>query len=531
MKEKLLDLLAAAARMKRRSAIVFHELYPILVEATNFLDNKAFIGTRLWHVEHDVYQIPKCKMCSNNVTWRVRKNTYNTYCGSKCARSDTIINEKIANTNIARYGSNPLSNSMVKEKIKKTMLAKYGVAYISQNQEVKDKKKASSLQRYGTAYPIQSAEIKTKMGQTKLKKYGHTNNLASPAELARRKEIAMKSHGVVSHQQYEMGAEVRDRLLDKERLLDQHIQQKKSLTQIAKELAIDQSTVAKYLHSHGVATQLGSRSQAEMELSELLTNWGVEFIYNTRSIIPPKELDIYIPSHELAIEYCGLFWHSEQAGKDNHYHYDKYTKCKEQGIQLLTIFSDEWDMRRAVVIAILQHKLQKASTRIHARKCEIQLGKRGFLRTVHLQGEGHASHRYDLVHQGQTVAQMALLIKQDIEIVRFACCAHIPGAFSKLLAHVRQQHPQKSIVTFSDNRWSDGSLYKRNGFIAEYEISPDYYYSPDNTYRFHKSNYRHSQLKRKLANYDPQLSEWQNCKKHRILRIWDCGKIKWRLSK
>lgn len=42
-----------------------------------------------------------------------------------------------------------------------------------------------------------------------------------------------------------------------------------------------------------------------------------------RKVIPPYELDIYIPNKKLAIEYDGLYWHSEANGKNKQYHLSK----------------------------------------------------------------------------------------------------------------------------------------------------------------------------------------------------------------
>ena len=56
---------------------------------------------------------------------------------------------------------------------------------------------------------------------------------------------------------------------------------------------------------------------------------------NNRSILNGKEIDIYVASLKLGIEYNGVRWHSEQFGKDKNYHIDKLNKCNEQGINLI----------------------------------------------------------------------------------------------------------------------------------------------------------------------------------------------------
>lgn len=56
------------------------------------------------------------------------------------------------------------------------------------------------------------------------------------------------------------------------------------------------------------------------------------------------ELDIFIPFQNLAIEFDGLYWHSEEGGKyEKNYHLKKTQACEEKGIHLIHIFEDEWE--------------------------------------------------------------------------------------------------------------------------------------------------------------------------------------------
>lgn len=68
-----------------------------------------------------------------------------------------------------------------------------------------------------------------------------------------------------------------------------------------------------------------------------------------------KELDIYIPSLNIAIEYNGYIYHHSSKGVstfldntyvDKNYHLNKYNLCKENGIDLIHIFEfediDKW---------------------------------------------------------------------------------------------------------------------------------------------------------------------------------------------
>lgn len=61
---------------------------------------------------------------------------------------------------------------------------------------------------------------------------------------------------------------------------------------------------------------------------------------NTRKVISPKELDIYLPDLKLAIEYNGLYWHSNKRQKPE-YHLNKSLVCREKNIRLIHIYEFE----------------------------------------------------------------------------------------------------------------------------------------------------------------------------------------------
>lgn len=114
---------------------------------------------------------------------------------------------------------------------------------------------------------------------------------------------------------------------------------------------------------------------------------------------------------------------------------------------------------------------------------------------------------------------------------RYATSCRVPGGFSKLLTHFKKTYTWKTLVSFADLRWSDGNLYYQTGWHHDSTLRPDYYYSPDGHQRFHKFNYRRQNLSKLLTHFDPHLSETENCKNNGILRIWDCGKLRFIIEK
>ena len=88
-----------------------------------------------------------------------------------------------------------------------------------------------------------------------------------------------------------------------------------------------------HLDGHGCIKCSSSVSNHEKDLVKFIENFGIEVISSSNSIIPPYQLDIYIPSHKIAFEYNGLYWHNELF-VDKNYHLNKTTECKIKNIQL-----------------------------------------------------------------------------------------------------------------------------------------------------------------------------------------------------
>lgn len=83
-------------------------------------------------------------------------------------------------------------------------------------------------------------------------------------------------------------------------------------------------------------------SSDEVEICNFVRSfYNGSCIRNSREIISPFELDIYYPEKKIAIEYNGDYWHSEEF-KPKDYHYNKFKRCVESGITLISIFEHDW---------------------------------------------------------------------------------------------------------------------------------------------------------------------------------------------
>uniref|UniRef100_A0A6M3IDP3 Putative Hef-like homing endonuclease n=1 Tax=viral metagenome TaxID=1070528 RepID=A0A6M3IDP3_9ZZZZ len=284
-------------------------------------------------------------------------------------------------------------------------------------------------------------------------------------------------------------------------------------------------------------------SRAELEIYDFVKQYFPNATHNDRTLISPLELDIVIPSKKIAIEYCGLHWHSELAGKDKLYHYNKLQKCQSQGYNLITIFEDEWIHNQEIVKSRLRNILSVYdSRRIFARKCIIHeitnSVKNEFINANHIQGADTSSIRLGAFYEDELVSVMTFskgsIAKGHVaeeyvyELNRF--CSKINtdviGIASKLLTFFEKNYNPKHIFSYADKRWSIGGLYERLGFDMTHSTRPNYWYIIEDK-RVHRYNFRRSELPRKLSDFDPDLTEWKNMIKHGYDRIWDCGNIKY----
>lgn len=98
-----------------------------------------------------------------------------------------------------------------------------------------------------------------------------------------------------------------------------------------------------------------SRSREEIDLCGCICRrfGDLEILNNVRDVIPPKELDIYIPSKGVAIEYCGVYWHSSATGTGKYYHKEKMDACYAKGIRLITVFGDEFTQNKHSVLDVI----------------------------------------------------------------------------------------------------------------------------------------------------------------------------------
>ena len=483
----------------------------------------------------------------NDVNYNNRdkfKSTMIDKFGVEWAMQSDELKEKSKHSFMEKYGGIGLGSDELKEKIKLTMMENYGVDNPLKNDDIKEKQKQTCIEKYG-GYTLSSPTLREKVKDTLLLKYNVEN-------VSQINDVKDK---VREYYKDEMVKDIffGDRLQNKVIPLfksDDYINSNYTNRYLF-ECNICHFNFSDHLYSGHIPRcpfcYPPSISKPQMEIFEYIKSLlptNTDILQNVRHPIHPLELDIYIPSLKLAIEYNGLYWHGEiNGGKDKNYHLNKTKECEKNNIHLIHIFEDEWFDKQNIIKSKLKYLLKCNKEKIYARNCDIKLVDyvdcNLFLNKYHLQGADKSSIRIGLFYNNELVSVMTFggnrialgsnKINNEYEMYRF-CIGDksVVGAGGKLFNYfIRNYNPLK-ITSYADKRYSFiSSVYSKIGFNLIGDTVPNYWYFDKIGIRVHRFNFRKDQLHKKLQSFDPSLTEWENMQLNGYDRIWDCGNLKY----
>ena len=520
--------------------------------ATQFLDNLLpTFPQRVWHIVNDSLTV-KCNnpSCQNTPQFWSFNVGYLRTCSNSCAQYDPNTINKIQATNLKKYGCKyGLENRDVILKREATMGKKYGVENISQVDGISEKKQETCLKNYGSKWFLERSDLIKKCINNK---YGVDN-------VQQVTEIADKSSCTKMDNFYEL-------LLESTRF------EGKVTPSFSKEEY--NGTCRKYKFICNVCKLefeyelrwdriprcpvcYKSSSVFEKDVSKYVKSIlpTASVIENTKSVLANNyELDIYIPSKNIAIECNGLFWHGEVGGnKNKNYHLLKTIECESKGIHLIHIFEDEWNNKNLIIKEKLKYIIGNIKPiSVYARKCKIInvsiSDKKEFLNQNHIQGNDTSKIHIGLEWESKLVSAMTFSSKrcfigyknktkndEEFELCRYTSLSghSVIGGASKLLSHFIKMYCPKKIISYADRRWtySKDNLYEKIGFEKVSDGTPNYwYFGRDGNYRrLHRFGFRKNVLSKRLAIFDSNLTEWENMQLNGWDRIWDCGSLKYEM--
>lgn len=485
------------------------------------------------------------------------------------------INEKRNQTNLERYGfENSFQNPEFQEKQKQTMIEKYGVEKPLQLKEIKEKQQQTMLERYGTLSSLDAsgrkediiqalkdkADETTRKGkETCLEKYGVDNIQKIPEISERTQKTLLERHGEnffsdigkknANHTRKSF-SEIIAICLSKnyQPLFEEKDYTNKSNILKIKCIKHDRSFYSRVCYLLTEFNQCPrcrnyKTSKQEKEIADFISSFYLgEIIRNNRELVG-KELDIFIPEKNIAIEHNGLRWHSELHRSKNS-HKNKFELCEKKGIQLFQIFGDEWRDKKTICKSMILNMLKLSPIKLNARELilreENMFRGNQFLKQNHLMGTFNVSKAniqkcFSLVDENNEIVccfiarpffskDKEIKNKKYLEIVRFGTKinTNVRGGFSRLLKHMilwAKEQGFENVVTYSDCRYSLGNVYRKNGFQLVRKTKTNYYYT-DDIDRFTKYRFRAKNGK----------SESEIVQNLGLVKIFDAGKYRWELK-
>ncbi|MGL6229397.1 MAG: hypothetical protein ACRC3J_09350 [Culicoidibacterales bacterium] len=123
-------------------------------------------------------------------------------------------------------------------------------------------------------------------------------------------------------------------------------------------------TPSSHLNGAGCPKCSNIVSKPEIEVFEFIKTLTNDVRQSNRKILKRKELDIYCASDKIAIEFNGMYWHSDKTiethGKSKYKHLHKTLECDKLGIKLFHIFENEWRHNKDIWKSILTRAFNKA---------------------------------------------------------------------------------------------------------------------------------------------------------------------------
>ncbi len=307
---------------------------------------------RFWHIKHDVMKIVYCEICNNNpAKWSYSRKKY-VCCNKTCIE---VLKKK---SNMSLFGVNNYAKTKeFKKKAKLTYQKNYGVDHPFKSKIIKDKITKFNIKNFNKKHYQQTKEFKKKAKLTYQKNYG-VDNYAKTKEfkenlnkLYEKKFIKNLpcNYEFIEYGKYNENLKLKHKKCGNDFIINKYLYRLRK-----NRYNIEICTICNPIHKN--------YSFAEKELlSFIKLIYNNKTIENSRKIIYPYELDIYLPDLKLAIEFNGNYHHAnpKKYKADDKIHYksakeiwkrdeEKRIRCEKKNINLIVIWEDDWKNKKLI---------------------------------------------------------------------------------------------------------------------------------------------------------------------------------------
>ena len=260
-----------------------------------------------------------CPVCGKETPFLKISKGYQKHCSAKCAQNDLQVNNTFRN-------NNPQKNPISRQKTINTCQKLYGgVGFKSDI--IQQKAIQTRLNKYGTENLYLLDDI-----QQKARKNSHTNDANKKRESTKIENIRKIANDIDA-------IYIQD-LLDITKSSGWYQSNIVNIIKYKNHLFIKKSDIQTVLDYDNNSYKVYSINEKKI-VQNIKEIYNDDIIENSKKIIYPKELDIYLPKLNIAIEYNGIYFHSSLANTPKDYHLNKSLLCREKGIRLIHIYEFE----------------------------------------------------------------------------------------------------------------------------------------------------------------------------------------------
>ncbi len=408
-------------------------------------------------------------------------------------------------------------------------MQKYGVDNYSKTAECTRKKKSTKLERHGDENYVNPEKAKF----TKKLRYGDCTGPAQKAAATCLEKYGVRNYAETEQFKQRIRRSRSDAVLEKlgksdvellDRVEEFVVRDKAAHRWRCRKCGLE--FVARYDSNFETRFGIPVRCPACHPVSPGYSNEEKDFVSfvksvyrgmaveNTKSVIRPYELDLYLPGERIAFEFDGLYWHSEQAGKARSYHLKKTEACEAAGIRLVHVFESEWTSRKGAVKSRVKRMLGRCGRTICAAECDAR-------EIASCESDAFLDEN-DVVRHAVTTAGIGLHFKNELvsagafrkvlpgewELEGFCdkLDCHVAGSFETLLERFEDMFRPKLLTCRVDRRWSDGKSCTGAGFRLARTLGPA-------CWRFDRSRQLQPASEQDAESPEPDG----------FMRIFDCG--------
>ena len=429
------------------------------------------------------------------------------------------IREKCKNSLLKNHGVTDAFKLRTNFSISPETAAKISATHKSKTKDEKDeiynKRRKTSLERYGDENVQNVQAVKDKRKATMKERFGYDCFFGSNAHAQSIQDWSMKNFGV-KHFSQSHCKNLND--MNKDFILKNFVKDKRfQIFEMMEYFNVSESFVNKWKRNNNVAIPNKIiKSKNQQYIYDAINVNITDKLYNTKKVIPPLEIDIYIPSAKLAIEYNGRMHHSRGVSNNEvfntpdfpiDYHLNKTLKCLEKGVELLHIFDNESkDLWISFIHSKLGFNKSVAFDDCNVRKIS-NTERAEFLTDNHILGDIESEYCFGVFYNGELIFTLGYSFSNNTTEIKSICHKmnyYTANFVSKVIEQNRDDFVGNILYYFDRRLGSPKHLLGTEFEIIE-TLKPECFYFKNDKDEFHR------------------FKSDSNYKSYR--QIWNCGKF------